>query len=326
MKTRNLGTELSVSALGLGCMGMSFAYGGQDEKESIRTLHHAVDIGVTFFDTAEVYGPYENEKLVGKALKPHRDKVTIASKFGFNIEDGKSNGVNSRPDHIRAVAEASLLRLGIDVIDLFYQHRVDPNVPIEDVVGTLKDLIDEGKIRTIGLSEAGPQTLRRAHAVHPIAALQSEYSLWVRDPEDSVLPVCRELGIGFVPYSPLGRGMLTGKLRSQADLSENDFRKNLPRFQPDNLAANNAQIDAIVQLAADKQITPAQLALAWVLNQGDYIVPIPGTRNINRLDENVKAAEIVLSADELQHIGSIITPDQIVGKRNSDAGLAMTYL
>lgn len=326
MKTRNLGTELTVSALGLGCMGMSFAYGGQEEKESIRTLHHAVDIGVTFFDTAEVYGPYENEKLLGKALKPQRDKVTIASKFGFNIEDGKSNGVNSRPDHIRSVAEASLLRLGIEVIDLFYQHRVDPNVPIEDVVGTLKDLIDEGKIRTIGLSEAGPQTLRRAHAVHPVAALQSEYSLWVRDPEDSVLPVCRELGIGFVPYSPLGRGMLTGKLRSQADLSENDFRKNLPRFQPDNLAANNAQIDAMVQIAADKQITPAQLALAWVLNQGDYIVPIPGTRNISRLEENVKAAEIVLTADELKHIGSIITPDQIAGKRNSDASLAMTGL
>lgn len=326
MKMRNLGTELSVSALGLGCMGMSFAYGGQDEKESIRTLHHAVDIGVTFFDTAEVYGPYENEKLVGKALRPHRDKVTIASKFGFHIEDGKSNGVNSRPENIRSVAEASLQRLGIDVIDLFYQHRVDPNVPIEDVVGTLKDLIDEGKIRTIGLSEAGPQTLRRAHAVHPIAALQSEYSLWVRDPEESVLPVCRELGIGFVPFSPLGRGMLTGKLRSQADLSENDFRKGLPRFQPENLAANNAQIDAVVQLAADKQITPAQLALAWVLNQGDYIVPIPGTRNINRLEENVKAAEIVLTADELKHIGSIITPDQIAGKRSSDASLAMTGL
>lgn len=326
MKMRNLGTELSVSALGLGCMGMSFAYGGQDEKESIRTLHHAVDIGVTFFDTAEVYGPYENEKLVGKALRPHRDKVTIASKFGFNIEDGKSNGVNSRPENIRSVAEASLQRLGIDVIDLFYQHRVDPNVPIEDVVGTLKDLIDEGKIRTIGLSEAGPQTLRRAHAVHPIAALQSEYSLWVRDPEESVLPVCRELGIGFVPFSPLGRGMLTGKLRSQADLSENDFRKGLPRFQPENLAANNAQIDAVVQLAADKQITPAQLALAWVLNQGDYIVPIPGTRNINRLEENVKAAEIVLTADELKHIGSIITPDQIASKRSSDASLAMTGL
>ena len=323
---RKLGTELTVSALGLGCMGMSFAYGGQDENESIRTLHHAVDIGVTFFDTAEVYGPYENEKLLGKALKSHRDKVTIASKFGFNIENGKQNGVNSRPDNIRAVAEASLQRLGIDVIDLFYQHRVDPNVPIEDVVGTMKDLIDEGKIRTIGLSEAGAQTLRRAHAVHPVAALQSEYSLWARDPEESVLPVCRELGIGFVPFSPLGRGMLAGSVRTQADLSDNDFRKNLPRFQPENLAANNAQIDLLEQIAADKKITPAQLALAWVLHQGDFIVPIPGTRKISRLDENMKALDVVLTSDELTHISAIITPDNVVGKRNSDAGLAMTGL
>lgn len=323
---RKLGTELTVSALGLGCMGMSFAYGGQDENESIRTLHHAVDIGVTFFDTAEVYGPYENEKLLGKALKSHRDKVTIASKFGFNIENGKQNGVNSRPDNIRAVAEASLQRLGIDVIDLFYQHRVDPNVPIEDVVGTMKDLIDEGKIRTIGLSEAGAQTLRRAHAVHPVAALQSEYSLWARDPEESVLPVCRELGIGFVPFSPLGRGMLAGSVRTQADLSDNDFRKNLPRFQPENLAANNAQIDLLEQIAADKKITPAQLALAWVLHQGDFIVPIPGTRKISRLDENMKALDVVLTSDELAHISAIITPDNVVGKRNSDAGLAMTGL
>lgn len=326
MKMRKLGSELTVSALGLGCMGMSHAYGGQDEAEAIRTLHHAVDSGVTFFDTAEVYGPFENEKLVGKALKPHRDKVTIATKFGFKIEDGTSNGVNSHPDHIRAVAETSLQRLGIEVIDLFYQHRVDPAVPIEDVIGTLKDLIAEGKIRTIGLSEAGPETLRRAHAVHPIAALQSEYSLWVRDPETSVLPVCRELGIGFVPYSPLGRGMLAGSVRTQADLAENDFRKTLPRFQPENLAANNAQIDLIEQIAAGKQITPAQLALAWVLNQAEFIVPIPGTRNINRLDENIKAAEIDLSAEELQQIGAIITPDQVSGKRYTEASLAMTGL
>lgn len=326
MKTRKLGTELTVSALGLGCMGMSHAYGGQIAADAIRTLHHAVDIGVTLFDTAEMYGPYENEKLVGKALKSHRDKVTIATKFGFRIEDGQATGVNSHPKHIRDVAEASLKRLGIDVIDLFYQHRVDPNVPIEDVIGTLKDLIDEGKIRTIGLSEAGPETLRRAHAIHPIAALQSEYSLWVRDPEQSVLPVCRELGIGFVPYSPLGRGMLTGKIRSHADLSENDFRKTLPRFQPDNLAANNAQIDLLVQIAGDKHITPAQLALAWVLNQAAFIVPIPGTRNIIRLDENLRAADIVLTADELHHIGSIIAPDQISGKRYTDASLAMTGL
>ncbi|MGQ5719773.1 aldo/keto reductase [Pseudochrobactrum asaccharolyticum] len=326
MKMRKLGTELTVSALGLGCMGMSHAYGGQDESEAIRTLHHAVDIGVTLFDTAEVYGPFENEKLLGKALKPHRDKVTIATKFGFKIEDGKTTGVNSHPDHIRAVAEASLQRLGIDVIDLFYQHRVDPAIPIEDVIGTLKDLINEGKIRTIGLSEAGPETLRRAHAVHPIAALQSEYSLWVRDPEDSVLPVCRELGIGFVPYSPLGRGMLAGSVRTQADLADDDFRKGLPRFQPENLAANNTQIDLLEQIAADKQITPAQLALAWVLHQADFIVPIPGTRKISRLDENMKALDVVLDAEELAHISAAITPDQVAGKRYTDASLAMTYL
>lgn len=326
MKMRKLGTELTVSALGLGCMGMSHAYGGQDESEAIRTLHHAVDIGVTLFDTAEVYGPFENEKLLGKALKPHRDKVTIATKFGFKIEDGKSTGVNSHPDHIRAVAEASLQRLGIDVIDLFYQHRVDPAVPIEEVIGTLKDLINEGKIRTIGMSEAGPETLRRAHAVHPIAALQSEYSLWVRDPENSVLPVCRELGIGFVPYSPLGRGMLAGSVRTQADLADDDFRKGLPRFQPENLAANNAQIDLLEQIAADKQITPAQLALAWVLHQADFIVPIPGTRKISRLDENMRALDVVLSAEELAHISAAITPDQVAGKRYTDASLAMTYL
>lgn len=326
MKLRKLGSELTVSALGLGCMGMSHAYGGQDEAEAIRTLHHAVDIGVTLFDTAEVYGPFENEKLVGKALKPYRDKVTIATKFGFHIENGTSNGVNSRPEHIRKVAEASLQRLGIEVIDLFYQHRVDPNVPIEDVIGTLKDLIEEGKIRTIGLSEAGAATLRRAHAVHPIAALQSEYSLWVRDPENSVLPVCRELGIGFVPYSPLGRGMLAGSIRTQADLAENDFRKGLPRFQPENLAANNAQIDLIEKIAADKQIKPAQLALAWVLHQADFIVPIPGTRKINRLDENVRALDVVLSAEELEHISAVITPDQVAGKRYTQASLAMTYL
>lgn len=326
MKLRKLGSELTVSALGLGCMGMSHAYGGQDEAEAIRTLHHAVDIGVTLFDTAEVYGPFENEKLVGKALKPYRDKVTIATKFGFHIENGTSNGVNSRPENIRKVAEASLQRLGIEVIDLFYQHRVDPNVPIEDVIGTLKDLIEEGKIRTIGLSEAGAATLRRAHAVHPIAALQSEYSLWVRDPENSVLPVCRELGIGFVPYSPLGRGMLAGSIRTQADLAENDFRKGLPRFQPENLAANNAQIDLIEKIAADKKITPAQLALAWVLHQADFIVPIPGTRKINRLDENVRALDVVLSAEELEHISAVITPDQVAGKRYTQASLAMTYL
>ena len=326
MKTRKLGSELTVSALGLGCMGMSYAYGGQNEADAIRTLHHAYDAGITFFDTAEVYGPFENEKLLGKALKPFRDQVTIATKFGFKIENNTATGVDSRPENIRAVAEASLQRLGIDVIDLFYQHRVDPDVPIEDVIGTMKDLIDEGKIRTIGLSEASAQTLRRAHAVHPVAALQSEYSLWVRDPENSVLPVCQELGIGFVPYSPLGRGMLAGSVRTQADLADDDFRKTLPRFQPENLAANNAQIDLLEQIAADKQVTPAQLALAWVLHQADFIVPIPGTRKTNRLDENVKALDVVLSAEELAHIGTVITPDQVAGKRYTDASLAMTDL
>lgn len=326
MKTRKLGSELTVSALGLGCMGMSYAYGGQNEADAIRTLHHAYDAGITFFDTAEVYGPFENEKLLGKALKPFRDQVTIATKFGFKIENNTATGVDSRPENIRAVAEASLQRLSIDVIDLFYQHRVDPDVPIEDVIGTMKDLIDEGKIRTIGLSEAGAQTLRRAHAVHPVAALQSEYSLWVRDPENSVLPVCEELGIGFVPYSPLGRGMLAGSVRTQADLADDDFRKTLPRFQPENLAANNAQIDLLEQIAADKHVTPAQLALAWVLHQADFIVPIPGTRKTNRLDENVKALDVVLSAEELAHIGAVITPDKVAGKRYTDASLAMTDL
>ncbi len=298
MKTRKLGQELTVSAIGLGCMGMSYAYGGQEEQDAIRTLHRAFDLGITFFDTAEVYGPYENEKLLGKALKPFRDKVTIATKFGFKIEDGKSSGVDSRPENIRAVAEASLKRLDIETIDLFYQHRVDPNVPIEDVIGTMKDLIDEGKIRTIGLSEAGVKTIRRAHAVHPIAALQNEYSLWTRDPEQGVLALCAELGIGFVPYSPLGRGMLTGQVRSQSDLAEGDFRKTLPRFQPGNLEANNKQVDLIAEIAREKQVTPAQLALAWVLNQGDFIVPIPGARKINHLEDNAKAVNVTLTTEE----------------------------
>jgi len=326
MQQRKLGQQLSVSALGFGCMGMTHAYGGQDEQDAIRTLHRAVDLGVTFFDTAEVYGPFENEKLVGKALKPFRDKVTIATKFGFKIEEGQMKGVDSRPEHIRDVAEASLKRLGIDVIDLFYQHRVDPSVPIEDVVGTLKDLIDEGKIRTIGLSEAGASTLRRAHAVHPIAALQSEYSLWARDPEESVLPVCRELGIGFVPYSPLGRGMLTGTLRSQSDLAEDDFRKTLPRFRPGNLEANNRQVDRIVEIAQEKQVTPAQLALAWVLIRGDFIVPIPGVRKIRHLEDNVKAVEVVLTPEDLQRLDEVSTPNLIAGERYNEQQLALTGL
>ncbi|OYR11533.1 aldo/keto reductase [Brucella grignonensis] len=326
MKTRKLGQELTVSAIGLGCMGMSYAYGGQEEQDAIRTLHRAFDLGITFFDTAEVYGPYENEKLLGKALKPFRDKVTIATKFGFKIEDGKSSGVDSRPENIRAVAEASLKRLDIETIDLFYQHRVDPNVPIEDVIGTMKDLIDEGKIRTIGLSEAGVKTIRRAHAVHPIAALQNEYSLWTRDPEQGVLALCAELGIGFVPYSPLGRGMLTGQVRSQSDLAEGDFRKTLPRFQPGNLEANNKQVDLIAEIAREKQVTPAQLALAWVLNQGDFIVPIPGARKINHLEDNAKAVNVTLTTEELERLNTLFDSEKIAGKRYTEASLAMTGL
>ena len=326
MKTRKLGQELTVSAIGLGCMGMSYAYGGQDEQDAIRTLHRAFDLGITFFDTAEVYGPYENEKLLGKALKPFRDKITIATKFGFKIEDGKPVGVDSRPENIRAVAEASLKRLDIETIDLFYQHRVDPAVPIEDVIGTMKDLIDEGKIRTIGLSEAGIKTIRRAHAVHPIAALQNEYSLWTREPEQEVLALCAELGIGFVPYSPLGRGMLTGQVRSQSDLAEDDFRKTLPRFQPGNLEANNRQVDLITEIAHAKQVTPAQLALAWVLNQGNFIVPIPGARKVNHLEDNAKAADVSLPPEELERLNTLFDPEKIAGNRYTDASLAMTGL
>ncbi|HWT63174.1 MAG TPA: aldo/keto reductase [Ochrobactrum sp.] len=326
MKTRKLGQELTVSAIGLGCMGMSYAYGGQDEQDATRTLHRAFDLGITFFDTAEVYGPYENEKLLGKALKPFRDKITIATKFGFKIEDGKPVGVDSRPENIRAVTEASLQRLGIETIDLFYQHRVDPNVPIEDVIGTMKDLINEGKIRTIGLSEAGVKTIRRAHAVHPIAALQNEYSLWTRDPEHEVLALSAELGIGFVPYSPLGRGMLTGQVRSQSDLAEDDFRKTLPRFQPGNLEANNKQVDLIAEIAREKQVTPAQLVLAWVLNQGDFIVPIPGARKVHHLEDNAKATNVALSIDELERLNTLFDSEKIAGKRYTDASLAMTGL
>ncbi len=329
MKTRKLGQDLTVSAIGLGCMGMSFAYGAADEQESIRTLHRAVDLGVTFFDTAEVYGPYENEILLGKALKDVRDRVTIATKFGFRIAAGKSSsetitGVDGRPENARAVAEASLKRLGTDVIDLYYQHRVDPTVPIEETVGGMAELIRQGKVRALGLSEASASTIRRAHAVHPIAAVQSEYSLWTRDPEDEVLEVCRELGIGFVPYSPLGRGMLTGAIRKVDDLEQDDFRRNLPRFQAENLDANAALVGTLTGIAKAKGVTAAQLALAWVLNQGDFIVPIPGARKLDHLEQNAAAAEIDLSADELAMLGEAVSPSRVAGKRYSDASLALT--
>jgi aryl-alcohol dehydrogenase-like predicted oxidoreductase len=329
MKSRKLGAELSVFPVGLGCMGMTHAYGGQEESEAIRTLQRAVELGVTFFDTAEVYGPFTNEVLVGKALKPMRDKVKIATKFGFNIAetiDGPKQqpGLNSRPEHVRAVAEASLQRLGLDVIDLYYQHRVDPDVPIEDTVGAMADLVRQGKVRALGLSEASVATIRRAHAVHPIAAVQSEYSLWTRDPEDGVLDVCRELAIGFVPFSPLGRGFLTGAIKSADQLGVNDFRRGLPRFEAENLERNLVAVEKLEKLAAGKGKTAAQLALAWVLHQGDFIVPIPGSRKIANLEANVAAASIELSDAEVAEIGALVTPEQIAGQRYNEAGMATT--
>ncbi|HEX8047054.1 aldo/keto reductase [Rhizobium sp.] len=331
MKTRKLGKDLTVSAVGLGCMGMSFAYGASDENESVKTLHHAVDLGVTFFDTAETYGPFTNEVLLGRALKPVRDRVVIATKFGFKLDLTKSGlasmiGVDSRPEHVKEVAEASLKRLGTDVIDLFYQHRVDPNVPIEDTVGAMAELVKEGKVRALGLSEAGAATIRRAHAVHPIAALQSEYSLWTRDPEEEILAVCRELGIGFVPYSPLGRGFLTGAISKVDDLAADDFRRNLPRFQGENFDANAALVAKLESLARDKGVTAAQLALAWVLHQGDDIVPIPGARKLHHLEQNAAAADITLSAGEIQTLSDIMPLEQIAGKRYTEASLAMTNI
>jgi aryl-alcohol dehydrogenase-like predicted oxidoreductase len=330
MKTRKLGDGLEVSALGLGCMGMSWAYGPAPEKaETFKLLARAVELGVTFFDTAEVYGPFVNEELVGEGLRPFRDKVVIATKFGFKIlppdENGvrKMVGVDSRPEHIREVAEASLKRLGVEAIDLLYQHRVDPSVPIEDVAGTVRDLIAEGKVKHFGLSEAGAETIRKAHAVQPVAALQSEYSLWTRGVEAEVLPTIRELGIGLVPYSPLGRGFLTGALTSNAGLAKDDFRRGLPRFQGEALASNLSLVEALTLIAAEKGITPAQLALAWLLHQGQDIVPIPGTTRISRLEENLGAVDLALSADDLARIAAAVPETAVEGERYSEAGLAM---
>lgn len=320
MPTRELGPDLTVSAVGLGCMGMSHAYGGQDEKDAIRTLHRAVDLGVTFFDTAEAYGPFANEILVGKGLKPFRNRVVIATKFGFRLDPagngaGAMNGLDSRPEHVRAVAEASLRRLGVDVIDLLYQHRLDPEVPIEDTVGAMADLVREGKVRALGLSEVGTDTLRRAHAVHPIAALQSEYSLWTRNPEGEILDACRALGIGFVPFSPLGRGFLTGAIRKPEDFGADDFRHKIPRFSAENMAANAALVKILEGMAAQKGVTAAQLALAWVLHRGDFIVPIPGARRIEHLEQNVAAARIALSAEEMEALGDLLAPEKFAGER-----------
>jgi aryl-alcohol dehydrogenase-like predicted oxidoreductase len=307
MQTRTLGNSgLEVSALGLGCMGMSFSYGTvQDEGEMISLMHKAVELGITFFDTAEVYGPWTNEVLVGKALSPLRDKVVIATKFGFNCVPNGAPGtqtLNSKPAHIREVAEASLQRLNIDCIDLFYQHRVDPNVPIEDVAGAVKDLIAEGKVKHFGLSEAGAKTIRRAHAVQPVAALQSEYSLWWRKPESEIIPLLEELGIGMVPYSPLGKGFLTGAMSTETKLADNDFRSKLPRFTPEAMQANQAFVDLLAEMAAQKQATPAQVALAWILAQKPWMVPIPGTTKLSRLEENLGAVTLELTVADLRSL------------------------
>jgi aryl-alcohol dehydrogenase-like predicted oxidoreductase len=315
MQKRQLG-NLEVSAIGLGCMGMSFAYGPPgDQQEMIGLIRAAVERGVTFFDTAEVYGPFTNEELVGEALAPIRKQVVIATKFGFRLVDGKQSGMDSRPEHIREVAEASLKRLRIDAIDLFYQHRVDPAVPIEDVAGAVKDLIRAGKVKHFGLSEAGAQTIRRAHAVQPVTALQSEYSLWWREPETQVLPTLEELGIGFVPFSPLGRGFLTGKIDENTTFASGDFRNSLPRFNPEARKANNALVDVLSTIAARKKATPAQLALAWLIAQKPWIVPIPGTTKLHRLEENIAAATLELSSDELREIESAVSKITVQGNR-----------
>ncbi|PRB18511.1 aldo/keto reductase [Microbacterium sp. MYb62] len=324
MHTRTLGQGLRVSAVGLGCMGMSQSYGPNpgSRDDMIAVLRSAVDHGVDFFDTAEVYGPYVNEELVGEALEPLRDRVVLATKFGWDIEDGKSVGLNSRPEQIRRVAEASLRSLRTDVIDLFYQHRVDPDVPIEDVAGTVGELIAEGKVRHFGLSEASADTIRRAHAVHPVTALQSEYSLWTRDPEAGILPVLGELGIGFVPFSPLGKGFLTGTVDTAADFATGDIRATIPRFTAENRAANQALVTHVAELAAAKEATPGQIALAWLLAQQPWIVPIPGTRRTARIAENAGSTAVALSADEVADLSSLATRIGVSGDRYNPQQMA----
>ncbi|WP_090641615.1 aldo/keto reductase [Mucilaginibacter sp. OK283] len=324
MKKRQLGNSgLEVSALGLGCMGLSFGYGPATEKqEAIKLIRAAFERGVTFFDTAEAYGPFTNEELLGEALEPFRGQVVIATKFGF--KDGKPPlGLDSRPEHIREVAEAALKRLKTDHIDLFYQHRVDPNVPIEDVAGTVKDLIAEGKVKHFGLSEAGAGSIRKAHAVQPVAALQSEYSLWWREPEQDILPVLEELGIGFVPFSPLGKGFLTGAINGSTIFDKSDYRNTVPRFSEENRKANQALVDVLGHIAEDKNATSAQIALAWLLSQKPWIVPIPGTTKIHRLEENLGAADIQLSANDLLEISNSLSQIEVHGHRYSAQGQQM---
>jgi aryl-alcohol dehydrogenase-like predicted oxidoreductase len=325
MHTRTLGADLDVSALGLGCMGISQSYGPNpgDRDAMIRVLRDAVELGITFFDTAEVYGPYVNEELVGQALTPVRDQVVIATKFGWRIENGRSVGLDSRPEQIKRVADASLTRLRTDAIDLFYQHRVDPAVPIEDVAGAVSELVQAGKVRHFGLSEAAAATIRRAHTVQPVAAVQSEYSLWTRDPEPEVLPACAELGIGFVPFSPLGKGFLTGTVGTATEFAAGDIRATIPRFTTANRAANQALVDQVVILAQAKEATPGQIALAWLLAQHPSIVPIPGTRRRERLEENAAATQVALSADEMAELNTAAARFGVHGNRYNDTHLGL---
>lgn len=324
MHTRTLGQGLEVSAIGLGAMGMSQSYGPNpgDRDDMIAVLRSALDHGVTLYDTAEVYGPYVNEELVGEALEPIRDDVVIATKFGWDIRDGQMVGVNSRPEQIRAVAEESLRRLRTDVIDLFYQHRVDPSVPIEDVAGTVGELIQEGKVRHFGLSEASAKTIRAAHSVQPVTAVQSEYSLWTRDPEAEVLPTLAELGIGFVPFSPLGKGFLTGTLNTSTQFSDGDIRRSVPRFETDHLATNQMLVDHVVALAEDQGVSPGQIALAWLLAQQPWIVPIPGTRRTDRIRENAASTQVRLSADERADLDALAERVGVAGDRYGEAHMA----
>ncbi len=320
MQTRHLGRQgLTVSAIGLGCMGMSEFYGAGDEAESIATIHRALELGITFLDTADMYGPFTNEQLVGKAIRDRRDSVILATKFGNQRSaDGQFLGVNGRPEYVRQCCDASLQRLGVDYIDLYYQHRVDPEVPIEDTIGAMAELVEQGKVRYLGMSEAAPDTIRRAHAVHPITALQTEYSLWSREPEDEILPTVRELGIGFVAYSPLGRGFLSGKIQSLDDLDPKDYRRYSPRFQGENFAKNLQVLEQVQAIATEKQVTPSQLAIAWLLAQGDDLVPIPGTKRRTYLEENAAAVEIKLTAEELARINQVAPQGVAVGDRYPD--------